>query len=899
MAAKTCVVERGKCVSELELNPEADDQKLLAQVIDYYHRVLKEIPDALEFLRKRGMVASEALEQFSIGYANRTLGLKLPGKHLKSGREIRKRLEALNIFRLRSGHENFNGCVVFPIKSPDGTGRVVDIYGRKTGSHLRKGTPLDMFMNKERQGVWNIEGFGLKDEIILTNNLFDALTLWSHGYRNVTCMFDDDGLTADHFTAFGEYDIKRVMTTSEAVAPKILEAGMDCFLLRLPQDFDACRYAAQFDDPAAALGTLIRKAEWLGKGKRPGQPTAEPMLPIDEADVEGGEDEAAFMAEPAMEGDAFAAANAAATPDADATPMPEAPKDIEAEYSEDDRDEVVLNIGHRRYRVRGLSKNLSYDLMRVNVLASTERGLFVDTFDLYSARHRRQFIVQAAIELGVEEKTVKKDLGRVLMKLEDLQEKQIEAAMEPRNVLPTMTPQEKEDALRLLRDPKLLERIVEDVPLVGEATNKLVGYLSAVSRKLDQPLAVIIQSSSAAGKTTLMEAVLSFVPSEDQVKFSAMTGQSLFYMDETGLKHKILAIVEEEGAERASYALKLLQSEGELMIASTGKDVSSGRLVTQTYRVEGPVMIFLTTTAIKIDEELLNRCIVLTVDEDREQTRAIHRQQRQRQTLQGLLSSQDHQRTLTIHRNAQRLLRPLLVANPYAEELTFLDNKTRTRRDHLKYLTLIRAVALLHQYQRPVRTVVHNGEEVQYIEATVEDIEIANRLASEVLGRSVDDLPPQTQRLLRLIEQMVDDACERQGIDRTDFRFTRRDVRDATGWGNTQLKVHLKRLEELEYLLVHRGGRGQSFVYELLHGLPSVSDSRFLAGLIDVDRLRQKLSRANGKKSGHGRPQVGIKSGAGRPGEIDASPDDTTGMPTATTEPDRTALQGSKSTATS
>jgi DNA primase len=605
------------------------------------------------------------------------------------------------------------------------------------------------------------------------------------------------------------------------------------------------------------------------------------------------------MAEPAMEGDAFAAANAAATPDADATPMPEAPKDIEAEYSEDDRDEVVLNIGHRRYRVRGLSKNLSYDLMRVNVLASTERGLFVDTFDLYSARHRRQFIVQAAIELGVEEKTVKKDLGRVLMKLEDLQEKQIEAAMEPRNVLPTMTPQEKEDALRLLRDPKLLERIVEDVPLVGEATNKLVGYLSAVSRKLDQPLAVIIQSSSAAGKTTLMEAVLSFVPSEDQVKFSAMTGQSLFYMDETGLKHKILAIVEEEGAERASYALKLLQSEGELMIASTGKDVSSGRLVTQTYRVEGPVMIFLTTTAIKIDEELLNRCIVLTVDEDREQTRAIHRQQRQRQTLQGLLSSQDHQRTLTIHRNAQRLLRPLLVANPYAEELTFLDNKTRTRRDHLKYLTLIRAVALLHQYQRPVRTVVHNGEEVQYIEATVEDIEIANRLASEVLGRSVDDLPPQTQRLLRLIEQMVDDACERQGIDRTDFRFTRRDVRDATGWGNTQLKVHLKRLEELEYLLVHRGGRGQSFVYELLHGLPSVSDSRFLAGLIDVDRLRQKLSRANGKKSGHGRPQVGIKSGAGRPGEIDASPDDTTGMPTATTEPDRTALQGSKSTATS
>jgi hypothetical protein len=123
-----------------------------------------------------------------------------------------------------------------------------------------------------------------------------------------------------------------------------------------------------------------------------------------------------------------------------------------------------------------------------------------------------------------------------------------------------------------------------------------------------------------------------------------MTGQSLFYMGETDLKHKILAIVEEEGAQRATYALKLLQSEGALTIASTGKDASTGRLVTEEYRVEGPVMIFLTTTAIKIDEELLNRCIVLSVDENREQTRAIHQFQRRRQTLAGLLADHDRRR---------------------------------------------------------------------------------------------------------------------------------------------------------------------------------------------------------------------------------------------------------------
>ena len=311
-----------------------------------------------------------------------------------------------------------------------------------------------------------------------------------------------------------------------------------------------------------------------------------------------------------------------------------------------------------------------------------------------------------------------------------------------------MTQEERDEALRLLRDPNLLERIVSDFDVVGETTNKLFGYLAAVSRKLDQPLAVIIQSSSAAGKTSLMDGILSFVPPEDQVKYSAMTGQMLFYMGETNLKHKILAIVEEEGAERASYALKLLQSEGALTIASTGKDSGTGRLVTQEYRVEGPVMLFLTTTAIKIDEELLNRCLVLSVDENREQTKAIHQFQRRRQTLAGLLADQDRKETLALHRNAQRLLRPLLVANPYAESLTFLDDKTRSRRDHLKYLTLIRAVALLHQYQRPVKTTVHHERTVEYIEVTLDDIAVANRLACEVLGRSVDELPPQTRRLL-------------------------------------------------------------------------------------------------------------------------------------------------------
>jgi hypothetical protein len=158
----------------------------------------------------------------------------------------------------------------------------------------------------------------------------------------------------------------------------------------------------------------------------------------------------------------------------------------------------------------------------------------------------------------------------------------------------------------------------------------------------------------------------------------------------------------------------------------------------------------------------------------------------------------------------------------------------------MKYLTLIRSVALLHQWQRPRKTVEHRGRTVEYIEVALADIAMANRLAHEVLGRSLDELPPQTRRLLLAVDEMVTVECERQKMERSDYRFSRRDVREATGWGDTQLKIHLHRLEELEYLLIHRGGRGQSIVYELVFTRPKDGGKPVLGGLIDVEKLGKK-----------------------------------------------------------
>jgi len=687
------------------------------------------------------------------------------------------------------------------------------------------------------------------------------------------------------------------------LAAELIETSVECFRVEFPKGMDANEYALKVTPAARSLGVLLNRASWLGKGQRPASRVAVPVMvapsvvaapeivaaakkeqaakekmieqaapePVIEAaaqeqiveeksimaEIEAqsqSQIEAAAVASVEPSPEPAVAASPAAIPDpvlplavvlppVAAMPPQVANKlDVQTEVRGED---VMMWFGDREYRVRGLAANTSTALLKVNlrilgVNVHGDMALHVDTLDLNAARQRMAFSKQAAEELGIKEGIIAHDLGQVWMKLEELRDEQIKEALAPKEQAVKLTDEERGAAMELLRDPRLLERIVEDFArcgVVGEEVNKLVGYIGVVSRHLRDPLAVIVQSSSAAGKSSLMDAVLAFVPEEQRVQYSAMTGQSLFYMGETNLKHKVLAIVEEAGAQRASYALKLLQSEGELTIASTGKDPVSGRHITHEYRVEGPVMIFLTTTAIDIDEELLNRCLVLTVNEDREQTQAIHRIQREAQTIEGLLRRRDRDDLLRLHRNAQRLLQPVSVVNPYARSLTFHDGQTRTRRDHTKYLTLIHAIALLHQWQRPRLTREHRGKPFEYIEATLNDIAIANRLTAEVLGRSLDELPPQTRRLLLLVDAMVKAECKRQKIERTEYRFSRREVRAATGWGDTQLRLHLGRLEELEYLLAHRGGRGQSFVYELVFAVEGDGSRPVMPGLIDVETL--------------------------------------------------------------
>lgn len=800
-----------------------DRAALLHHATEYYHETFKRESAAADYLARRGLSNAEAVHVFKIGYANRTLAFRVGGHNAP----LRKALGEVGIFR-KTGHEHFSGSLVIPIV--DECGVVKEMYGRKIRDDLRKGTPMHLYLPGPHEGVWNPQAFISSRDIIFTEALLDALTFWCAGFRNVTACYGTGGFTDDHEAYLKRYETERVYiafdadkagdTAAASLAEKLSEMGVAAYRVRFPKGMDANEYALKVGPAERSLGVLVNSAELMRAPKHRVVQVAAPFR--------------ALAAPQPTDSPESAPVTEAPTATSQARLGAAEPPTVALEVSAEG-DQVAAMFAAREYRVRGLKRNLALDTLRVSLRVRKGEKYHMDTLDLVSARQRASFIEAAASELDEPAEVVKSDVGRLLAALEDQQEKNLLAATEVQPTGVKLTHEEEAEALGLLRDPRLLDRILEDferVGIVGEETNKLIGYLAAVSRKLDEPLAVLVQSCSAAGKTSLMDAVLAFVPEEEKVKYTAVTGQSLFYLGEEDLVHKVLAISEEEGAEKATYALKTLQSEKGLTIASTGKDPETGRMRTQEYRVEGPVAVILTTTAGEVDEELANRFLILTVNEDREQTEAVHRAQREGETLGGILRKRDGERTKRTHQNAQRLLRPLLVANPHANTLTFPSNRLRTRRDHKKYLGLIRAVALLRQYQKPVQAVEHKGAMVEFIEADRDDIETANRLAAEVLGRSLDELAPQARRLLCQLHEMVSALAKADDVKREAVRFTRRDVREKTGLSDRQVRRHLTQLEDLEYVAAYATrGNGRTAFYELLWSGEGARGGPFLMGL--------------------------------------------------------------------
>jgi len=501
-----------------------------------------------------------------------------------------------------------------------------------------------------------------------------------------------------------------------------------------------------------------------------------------------------------------------------------------------------FTIDNREYRIRGLSP-VGLERLRVNVRLTINGSFHLDTIDLYQARARTLFTQSAAKLCSVSEQQVSADLLQMIERLETARLEMRRNGNDAENRNTPMTPAERDAALLYLKNPRLTEIIVEDFRkcgLVGERATVLVGYLATVSRKLPKPLGLLIVARSGAGKSALQDALCQMVPPEEAVRVTRLTGQALFYKDPDSLKHKVLAIAEDEGAFGAVYSLRTLASDQHLSIAATRTDPQSGRLHTEHYEVHGPVVIIVTTTSPEaFDEETRNRFVQLTMDESIAQTRAILERQRRADTLEGVLEQATSEQVWRLHHNAQRLLRPLKVVNPYVEQLTYPEDRLLHRRDQKKYLALIKSIALLHQHQREIKRATRGDVEIEYVEVTIDDIALANELAQGVLSLGLDELSAPVRGLYDELRKLCTQRADELKCKVDDVQLSRREIREATGWSDWQVRSYCRQLVEMEYLYASVNGNGRPCVYSLARAEENGIDG--LRGLTDATALKQRL----------------------------------------------------------
>jgi DNA primase len=840
----------------------ASDHDVLRKAVDYYHQKFLDRPEAMQYLQKRGVFHPQAVKLFRIGYADRTLGYRVPPPTTATGRAMKAQFQRIGILR-KTGHEHLTGCVVFPVWEcwPDGqTGRITEIYGRRITPPVREAKP-HLYLSGPHGGVWNEAGLKGERVWLLCESIIDALSFWVHGWHHVTASYGTNGFTPDHWKLLRDQRPDKIIIcydndeagnkAAHELAQQLEPEGFEAWRVELPAHSDVNDLIRSSEDPKSALGALLASAVRLlpdNAVQRVAlvEPVAQELLPPSEPTPPAMEEKTAV--EPPL----LAADSPAFSINAEGT---------RAEYAE----------GERSYRVLGLEHNTSFDHLKINLRLCVARAtsapvFYFETLDLYNARARAAFVGSAHQQTGVEKVVVEKDLNQLIGRLETHQEKQIIQKMQAVEAAPVLTAEEESEAMALLRHPRLLDHVLADLHkcgLVGEDTNLVVAWLVAVSRKLDRPLGVCVMSRSAAGKSSLLEAVGRIIPDEDKHQYTALTPQALFHMPEKELQHKALFVAEDVGAEGAAYSLKTMQSDGQLIMACTTKDEATGQMVTKTKLVRGPVAVFLTSTSRSIDDELLNRLLVLSIDESPEQTQRIHQAQRYARSLEGIMERRVRPRIVKRQQNLQRLIRPLLVRNPFREELTFNSTRLRSRRDNDKYLALIEVMALVHQYQREIKSAVDgDGQPFQFIDITRQDVERVDQLMADVLEQTTDELTPASRRMLAVLEAW---AAELPLVNGTPIRWTRREIRERTGWSDGQVRLVLTQLVEFEYLMqIGSGGKGNLVLYQLA----GLSRTQFAAssqnGKCELPpRASSSLLAANEAAQGSSQSSPGVRIGNG------------------------------------
>jgi hypothetical protein len=380
------------------------------------------------------------------------------------------------------------------------------------------------------------------------------------------------------------------------------------------------------------------------------------------------------------------------------------------------------------------------------------------------------------------------------------------------------TQEEKMAAQQILESTDILEqmlKITEASGYVGEEINKRMLYFSFISRMSDNAISCIVKGASASGKSTLVQSVLNLFPKEDILKYSYITSKALVH-SKLDLSHKILFIQERTGAEQADYSIRTVISEEEISILIPIKNNASNNFETVEKRIPAKSMVYVeTTTKDQVHDENQTRVFDLYMDESEKQTGLVLIAEAKN------IDNNKIEKDTRIWRCLQQLLKPYQVYIPFSQELAkkFPKKKIRVRRDFKRFLALIKAHALLYQFQREIKD--------NQIIVTNEDLTAILPLAEKVLMQSMKDISPKQEKVLRIIEENFENSefSSKELFEKVKDEISLRTV-----------KYYLKRLDSLG-LIEWNGKKGTESRYNLSTTLALLPDTYFspLKGLSDMD----------------------------------------------------------------
>lgn len=315
-----------------------------------------------------------------------------------------------------------------------------------------------------------------------------------------------------------------------------------------------------------------------------------------------------------------------------------------------------------------------------------------------------RFAGNAALRCGIEVPLIVAHLPLLLAEVQELHRAETADTRAPESVVPAGP--ERDAALRLLRSPDLLNHLTSDLTVlgwVGEDDAKRVLLLTAISRKLPDPLWAIRTASSDFTGSHGLDLIAALTPPEDVIHVSRLSNAALTYQKADALRHKVLVIDEASAlSSEVILALRVLRNRGALSQAIVPRHNLSGSARTRTIEVRGPIAVLsATATAGGLEHPFIAACARVSVDESRDQIERVLAAERRRYASPGG-DGVALARAAIIHRHhtLQRLVTAAPVVVPFAERIQFPATTTRQCGEQTRFLTLVAASALLHQHQR-------------------------------------------------------------------------------------------------------------------------------------------------------------------------------------------------------